>query len=139
VPPNSAGSERAKEFVRLAETLFWPTDGRKSQDGFFDGLIEAQLNRQQRKDAIVKTDGAAKKIKVDAPLKTRSRTRPDTVIQRVTHGEPDGIAFFCDSIKIDEPAKTRSRFRSDTTIQQVTKRELDEIAFLAISSKLMNP
>jgi len=47
VPPNSAGSERAKEFVRLAETLFWPTDGRKSQDGFFDGLLNEEYDRQR--------------------------------------------------------------------------------------------
>jgi len=37
VPPNSAGSERAKEFVRLAETRFWPTVVEKAMDGFFDG------------------------------------------------------------------------------------------------------
>ena len=39
------GSERAKEFVKLAETLFWPNDGRKSQDGFFDGLLDNAMSR----------------------------------------------------------------------------------------------
>ncbi len=43
VPPNSAGSERAKEFVRLAETSFWPTVVEKAKDGFFDGLIRRPL------------------------------------------------------------------------------------------------
>ena len=69
VPPNSAGSfwvfpadcraagsraaertrpfprnirKRAKEFVRLAETLFWPTVVEKVRDDFFDGLITIQ-------------------------------------------------------------------------------------------------
>jgi len=31
--------EKAKEFVRLAETLFWPTGVEKAKDGFFNGLL----------------------------------------------------------------------------------------------------
>ena len=45
VPPNSAGSERAKEFERLAETLFWPTVVEKVRDDFFDGLIKELLGK----------------------------------------------------------------------------------------------
>ncbi len=41
VPPDSAGSERAKEFARLAGTRFWPTVVEKARDGFFNGLLTA--------------------------------------------------------------------------------------------------
>ena len=47
VPPNSVGSERAKEFVRLAEALLWPTVVEKARDGFFDGLLR-KSGREKR-------------------------------------------------------------------------------------------
>ena len=48
VPPNSAGSERAKEFVRLAEALLWPTVVEKAKDGFFDGLLRERRGPHSR-------------------------------------------------------------------------------------------
>ena len=46
VPPNSAGSERAKEFARLAETRFGQPMIEKVRNDFFDGLLK-MMNSQK--------------------------------------------------------------------------------------------